>query len=221
MISINVFKVAMNLNGPPGLTHPLLVENYAWVDERLREMYNCYALTASNCDEYEAAGLLKENWAWVDTRLEQMCKISDDNILTILTGVNYRGHAVQEYLEEKEERISDSKRTRLESDISDYEEVEWAVKSLRCQSPVPTDKYINKLIDNKIVLGNYLEEYELDTEVSSISSIVLHYVTEDEEEIGEDTFGEEMEPFWMNPDYAVVSDYSDDESTDLDFCDSP
>lgn len=225
MSSINVFQVAMDLNGPPGLTHPLLVENYAWVDERLREMYNCYALTASNCDEYEAAGLLKENWAWVDTRLEEMCKISDNDILppelATLTWVNYRGHAVLEYLEEEEERLSGTKRSRSESDISDYEEEDWAVKSLRCQSPVPTDKYINELFDDKIVLGNYDEEYELATEVSSISSVVLHYVTEDEEEIVEARFGEGMEPFWMNLDYAVVSDYSDDGSTDLDFCDSP
>jgi len=222
MSSINVFQVAMDLNGPPGLTHPLLVEKYAWVDERLREMYNGYALTASNCDEYEAAGLLTENWAWVDDRLEQMCKISDDDILppalAPLTWVNYRGNAVLECLEEEEERLSGHKRSRSESDISDYEEeAQRVVKRLRCQSPLPTGKCINELFDNKIVLGNYDEEYELATEVSSIASVVIHYVTEDEEEIVEATWGEEMAPF-INPDYDVVSDYSDDE---LAFCDSP
>lgn len=225
MSSVNVFQVAMDLNGPPGLTHPLLVEKYAWVDERLREMYNGYALTASNCDEYEVAGLLTENWAWVDYRLEQMCKISDDDFplaLTPLTWANYRCNANLECLEEEEERLSGHKRSRSESDISDYEEeVERAVKRLRCQSPLPTGKYINELFDNKIVLGNYDEEYELATEVSSIASVVVHYVTDDEDENVESTWGEEMEPFMMNQDYAVVSDYSDDESTVLDFCDSP
>ena len=223
MSSINVFQVAMDLNGPPGLTHPLLVEKYAWVDKRLREMYNGYALTASNCDEYEAAGLLTENWAWVDDRLEQMCKINDDGIfppaLAPLTWVNYRNNADQECLEEEEERLSGHKRSRSESDISDYEEEAYrAVKRLRCQSPLPTGMYINELFDNKIVLGNYDEEYELATEVSSIASVVVHYVTEDEEEIVEATWGEETAPFIINPDYDVVSDYSDDE---LAFCDSP
>ena len=35
---INIFNAAMDMNGPPGLTHPLLVENYSWVDKRLSEM---------------------------------------------------------------------------------------------------------------------------------------------------------------------------------------
>lgn len=221
MSSINVFQVAMDLNGPPGLTHPLLVENYAWVDERLREMYNGYALTASNCDEYEAAGLLSEKWAWVDDRLKEMCEIKDDDFIPMpapITWANYRADANLECIEE-EERLSGHKRSRSESDISDYEEEAYrAVKRLRCQSPLPTGKYINELFDNKIVLGNYDEEYELATEVSSIASVVVHYVTEDEEEIVEATWGEETAPFIINPDYDVVSDYSDDE---LAFCDSP
>lgn len=223
MSSINVFQVAMDLNGPPGLTHPLLVENYAWVDERLREMYYGYALTASNCDEYDAAGLLTEKWAWVDNRLKEMCTVSDWDILPYscpapLTWANYRAGANLECLEE-EERLSGHKRSRSESDISDYEdEAHRAVKRLRCQSPLPTGKYINELFDNKIVLGNYDEEYELATEVSSITSVAVHYVTEDEEEILEATWPEGMAPVLINPDYAVVSDYEDDE---LAFCDSP
>jgi hypothetical protein len=52
----------------------LYVEHYAWVDERLAELYYGYALTADNCDEYQDAGLLKEKWAWVDRRLEAMIK---------------------------------------------------------------------------------------------------------------------------------------------------
>ena len=35
---ITIFDIAMDMNGPPGLTHPLLVENYFWVDKRLSEM---------------------------------------------------------------------------------------------------------------------------------------------------------------------------------------
>lgn len=215
MSSINVFQVAMDFNGPPGLTHPLLVENYAWVDERLREMYNGYALTASNCAEYEAAGLLKENWAWVDDRLREMCEITDEDFLPMpapLAWANYRGDAQLESLEEVTS-LTGYKRKRSESDISDYEEeAERAVKRLRCQSPLPTGKYINELFDNKIIVENYDEECYLDSEVSSISCGDVHYVTEDEEII-ETTFGEGVEPVELSSTCALVSDDNYDEES--------
>jgi len=55
MCSFNdMFQIAKDLNSPPGIVHPLLIENYNWVDERLRNMYYSYAPTTSNCDEYNA-----------------------------------------------------------------------------------------------------------------------------------------------------------------------
>ena len=47
-------------------------ENYAWVDERLNELYYGYALTDENIDEFEEMGLLNENYAWVDERLNEL-----------------------------------------------------------------------------------------------------------------------------------------------------
>jgi len=93
----------MNFNG----SCPSLVENYAWVDERLREMYYGYALTSFNCSEYEAEGLLNENWSWVDDRLVQMSKINDVNILEPMTASltimdNSSVNTVQECLKEEE-----------------------------------------------------------------------------------------------------------------------
>jgi len=145
---INVFQIAKDMNGPPGLVHPLLVENYAWVDERLREMYNGYALTASNCDEYEAAGLLKENYAWVDERLEEMCAITDTDFPPCPLPITWRGRNSEnpKPLEDDESSVESyigHKRKRSESDISDYEvEAGRAIKRLRCQSPIPTGKYV-------------------------------------------------------------------------------
>lgn len=195
MSFIDVFQVANDMNGPPGLTHPLLAENYAWVDERLREMFYGYSLTDSNYDEYDeydVAGLLKDNWDWVDERLKQMCENSDDDFLPMpapLGWVNYRDNTVIKCLEEEKERLSGYERKRSESDISDYEEeAQHSVKRLRCKLPLPTGEYINKLFDNTFVLGNYDEEHELATEVSSTSSVVVNYVTEDEEEIMESTW---------------------------------
>ena len=77
MSSINVFQVAKDSFGPPGLTHPLLVENYAWVDKRLHEMYYDYVITSSECDEYDAEGFLNENYAWIDAKLDEMCHPSN------------------------------------------------------------------------------------------------------------------------------------------------
>jgi len=125
MSSLNVFQVVMDMNGPPGLIHPLLVENYAWVDERLREMYNIYALTASNCDEYKSAGLLKENWSWVDNRLDEMCNSVESSYISY-------------------------KRKRSETDISVYEvEIGRSIKRLRCQSPIFTSKYLLNPLSNQ------------------------------------------------------------------------
>ena len=55
------------------LTESILVENYAWVDKHLEEMYHGYALTFYNYDEYDSVGLLNENWSWVDKKLAKQC----------------------------------------------------------------------------------------------------------------------------------------------------
>jgi hypothetical protein len=184
MSSFNVFQIAKEMNGPPGLVHPLLVENYAWVDERLREMYNGYALTASNCDEYEATGLLKENYAWVDEELDAKYAITynhDDFIpcpLPLwLRPRNGREEAPLEDDESSVESYIGHKRKRSESDISDYEEEAGrAIKRLRCQSPIPTGKYI-PLFSNPFCNLDFERYNELATamayEDESVSSLDL------------------------------------------------
>jgi hypothetical protein len=73
----------------------MFVENYAWVDERLREIYYGYALTEQNLDEYQYNNLFTYN--------------SFD-----------------------EEPIMSIKRTRSETDISQYNnEVDRAVKRVK------------------------------------------------------------------------------------------
>lgn len=176
----NVFQIAKDMNGPPGLIHPLLVENFAWVDERLREMYNGYALTASNCDEYEAAGLLKENYAWVDASLAEKCsEVFIPCPLSLwLTPRDGREQVPLEDDESSVESYIGHKRKRSESDISDYEvEAGRATKRLRCQSPIPTGKY-HPLFSNPFCNLDYERYNELasaaayETE-SSVSSLDL------------------------------------------------
>ena len=114
---------------PPLINPSLLVENYAWVDERLLEMYNNYALTASNCAEYEAAGLLKEHCAWVDAELKQRCEITDIEFRPMpapAPWVNYRSDGSElkclEAEDEEEERLLEQSHTRFEFEISEYDE---------------------------------------------------------------------------------------------------
>lgn len=222
MSSLNVFQVAADMYGPPGLTHPLLVENFAWVDERLREMYNGYALTSSNCDEYEAAGLLKENWAWVDERLEEMYNPIDQDFppcpLPITWGYPRPGDRL-ECIEENSDSVESyigHKRKRSESDISDYEvEAGRAIKRLRCQSPIPTGKYVplfsnpfcnldceryNELATAMAYEDESVSSLDLESSCGDFSCVVdsiaslsirppshVHVVTDDEESVYYDT----------------------------------
>ena len=44
----SAFTNLLSVDGPPGLTHPLLAENYDWVDKRLDELYYNYNYTNTN-----------------------------------------------------------------------------------------------------------------------------------------------------------------------------
>lgn len=111
-----------------------MIENYAWVDECLRQMYYSYALTVENCDEYEDAGLLTEKWAWVDEKLEEMYNEDKMPILAPeeWTDCSYNKlECIEEFKEEFKEEFRpmpvSKKRTRSESDISEYEDCISAV----------------------------------------------------------------------------------------------
>jgi hypothetical protein len=164
MNAFNKFVVgaAMDINGPPGLTHPLFVENYAWVDQCLKEFYHSYALTADNYDEYEAAGLMTENWSWIDDILrEKYSYILRSGLLcpAPLGWADYRQKFEHHSLEEDDDTQESflGKRKRAESDISDHEdEVLRAIIRLRCQSPIHSSEYL------------YLRKEDFD--VSSIES---------------------------------------------------
>jgi len=61
---MNAIQLALNFNAPPGLVHPLFVENYDWVDNRLRELY--YEIDLD--DELYAEDLfIEETWLPIAT----------------------------------------------------------------------------------------------------------------------------------------------------------
>jgi len=97
----------------------LMVEKYAWVDERLRELYYGYASTnedmnpQSNYDEPDFSFLRPASIPWGNYR--SGASLGDSDVSSL------------------------GKRSRSESDISDYEEdVERVTKRLKCQ---PESKY--------------------------------------------------------------------------------
>ena len=157
-------------------SYSIPVENYAWVDERLREKFYGYALSYDNVDEFLEAGLLGEPSAWVDCALEQMCNPSDDDHPlprpAPLSWVDYRSGAPSFLLEDSDESLIGHKRQCSESDISDYEvEAGRVIKRLRCQSPIPTGKSIH-----------YDESFEQESDISAWSIDTIFF-SDDEEEI--------------------------------------
>jgi hypothetical protein len=102
----------MNINEPPGIIHPLFKENYAWVDQCLREKYynNFNNLFLSN--KYDDYDLVVEN---------------SISLLkpTPITWANYKSNAILKCIEDDEEDnelcINYKNRKRTESDISNYE----------------------------------------------------------------------------------------------------
>jgi hypothetical protein len=151
---MKVFQVAMDLYSPPGITHPILKENYAWVDERLREMYYGYALTSDNYDEFKYNGLLKENYDWVDRKLEEMCKQDEVNnhLFQSLNWCNYKSEAQTDCIKDKQSvESSIGKKRKSPIDMSDSEEEEQRVfKRLRIQAPVlmRSDSDISELTED-------------------------------------------------------------------------
>ena len=109
-MNVNIFQIDMNINGPPGIIDPLLQENYAWVDECLREKYY------NNFVEKE----LLYNYELVVENSISLLKP------TPITWANYKSNAILKCIEEDGEEnnelcITYKNRKRAESDISNYE----------------------------------------------------------------------------------------------------
>jgi len=114
-MNFNIFQIAMNINAPPGIIHPLLQENYAWVDECLREKYY------NNFDDKE---LLNEPYDYelVNNELEE----NGISFLkpTPITWANYKSRAILKCIEDEDKNDNEiyiETRNRTESDISNYE----------------------------------------------------------------------------------------------------
>ena len=97
-----IYDIVMGHNAPPGLIHPLLKENYAWVDERLQNNQYSYQYNYEDCDDCEYGFMPRPcPIAWVDYRYNHIAK------------------GIEEF---DEPIVIDYKRRRAESDISDHED---------------------------------------------------------------------------------------------------
>lgn len=151
------------------LNTQILQENWAWVDQRLEELYHCYGLTEDNYDDYIESGLLSERWAWVDEKLEKHTDYKLEDTLPCpapMSWVRYQEYPKQFCLEDEDTLP----RSRAESDISDHSaEVERVLRRLDIQSPLPQIDYsylydatdedvsvnsMDKVIDNCTTISN-------------------------------------------------------------------
>jgi hypothetical protein len=127
MSASSIYDIAMGYNAPPGLVHPLLQENYAWVDERLRLNQYSYQY---DCDDCETGFIPRP------------CPIS---------WVDYRYNHIAKGIEEIDDPIV-YKRKRAESDISDHEEELVSVfKKMKLEHnkyPIAGSKYIYEPLSN-------------------------------------------------------------------------
>lgn len=175
---------------PPGITHPLLVEKYDWVDQRLEELYHGYSLTADNCDEFQDAGLLREKWAWIDNSLHKNYYASRESgnnynnydllMPAPISWANYHSTAIHECIED-DSGSSLGKRKRSESVEydSDYDsENLWRVDSeleeVDYYPPRDPGKYtFVPLSDVLYGLDCQRHNYEKSFETGSFSSLEL------------------------------------------------
>ena len=81
MSFINPSIITENMLTENMLTEIMLTENYAWVDNLLREKYYNYALTIENYDEFYSAEILPKNYDFVFEEIDKpVHKRSEDEI---------------------------------------------------------------------------------------------------------------------------------------------
>ena len=151
-----------------------MIENYAWVDECLRQMYYGYALTVENYDEFEDAGLLTEdgpllteNWAWVDDNLEEMCMPMER--MPILAPDEWADCSFNDLvcIEGFKDEFMSKKRSRSERDISDFEEcIDNVIKRINCFT----------------IIEEREEQEESEEAVESVEANCFTIIEEEEEE---------------------------------------
>jgi hypothetical protein len=82
----------MSFINPSVITENMLTENYAWVDNLLREKYYKYALTIENYDEFYSAGILPKNYDFDFEEIENpVCKRFEDKIFDYKDNSNRLG----------------------------------------------------------------------------------------------------------------------------------
>ena len=170
----------------------LLKENWAWVDQRLEELYHGYGLTEENSDDYIEAGLLSESFAWVDEELQRQVNAEFEDRVPCpapISWVLYKNYDSQHCLEDEGVLA----RRRAESDISDHsDEVDRVLKRLDIQSPLPKGmypidySYLYSVADEVTSVEQDFDECSSITNCSESSSVIFEF--EDNCDVGYDSF---------------------------------
>lgn len=111
----SAFTNLLSVDGPPGLTHPLLAENYDWVDKRLDELYYNYTNTNYEYPEDEhikfntPRSVTTNNDDGAD---EEMCETKSNICET-------------DYLTDVSELTEDDLDKCVSDDLFDYDSDDW------------------------------------------------------------------------------------------------
>lgn len=147
---------------PVEINPELMQDNWAWVDQRLEELYHGYGLTYENYDDYIDACLLVEMSSWVDNEQENQYSNEFKDCYPCpapICWVLYKNIDSQHCLEEEQ-------RSRAESDISDHsDKVKRVLKRLDCQSPLPT----------RMCQNDYSDLYAIADESESMNSLEANF----------------------------------------------
>jgi hypothetical protein len=147
-MNFNIFQIAMNINEPQGIIHPLLQENYAWVDECLREKY---------FDKWFEKELLNEqyDYEFVNNKLDEIFLLKP----TPITWANYKSRAILKGIEDEDEDKDENKDENKDDNeiFITYENRKYAESNYEVNvGKVILNAYSNSLLGNK----EYMDDFE-------------------------------------------------------------
>ena len=155
-----IYNTIMNCPAPPGLTHPLLKENFAWVDKRLEQLYYGYALTSENYEDFEY--LYNNKYSDVDSILGVKDSILGVKEYSILGKRKRSDSDISEY---EEDRIQDN------NVYYDFDEYDYIYKTdneeddLESISLSVSDYDFKSVASDQNVIENYSSDWTIDTDV--------------------------------------------------------
>lgn len=119
----SAFTNLLSVDGPPGLTHPLLAENYDWVDKRLDELY--YNYTNTNYEYPEDEHIKFNTPRSVTTNNDDDDDGADEELCENQSNICEMDYFENGYLTDVSELTEDDLYNCDSDDLFDYDSDDW------------------------------------------------------------------------------------------------